>query len=79
VELTDEACRVAYAACIRPWLIMAGVGLVGLASALVVTCAMCCCNKPVSDFEVGWAGVGEGVNACVGRDACGGVLRPLCF
>lgn len=31
----------------RPWLIMAGVGLVALAGAMVTGCVMCCCNKAV--------------------------------
>jgi hypothetical protein len=44
----DPTCRAQFANCLRPWLIMAGIGLVGLAVALVVTCVMCCCNKSVS-------------------------------
>jgi hypothetical protein len=34
--------------CFRPWLIVAGIGVVALACSVVTTCVMCCCNKTVS-------------------------------
>lgn len=51
----DANCRAEFANCIRPWIIMAGVGVVGLAVALAVTFVMCCCNKTVSVAWSVWA------------------------
>jgi hypothetical protein len=50
-------CRKQFADCLKPWLIMAAIGGVALATALIIMCFMCCCNKTV---RAGGAGVGLG-------------------
>lgn len=47
-------CAQKFANCFRPWLILAGIGAVALACALVCTCVMCCCNKTVSVAPCSW-------------------------